>query len=482
MEMPMRRVVLFLMILASPVVCLAQPLWQTAGEQVIVDQNLLDAVLEGSRGAFEMPVGDRQLRVQVEAVSGPNLGVTSLKGLIDGGRDSFFLLCRTEAGATVAFFQPGDGTAYRLDHTQGYLAVRQVDFEALGSCVGGLPSSELPGPPAEKAPPVVPFKSPDRSRSVADDGSRHDILVGYTPRAASEVGGADFAVAECQLAVDAANLTYENSLIDSRLRLVHYMTVDYQESLAWEYTDHIYALVDPDDGEMDDVVTTRNLVGADFACVLIDGNDSIGQLTGCGVAPVMQAGDVNGDFEYLAYSIVSIQCATSAWTLAHEVGHNRGCAHNREDASIDGAYAYSYGHRFFASETLGLRTVMSYDDGANTYARIPHFSNPDVEYGFQPTGVPVGLAGQAHNTLTHNNTSNVCAAFRGERTFVLWGWTGEATGFIRNPYPTMGQAVAGSLDGGVIVLENGNSSFTGSLAGPRSYVHSGPGSAVLGGF
>ena len=41
-----------------------------------------------------------------------------------------------------------------------------------------------------------------------------------------------------------------------------------------------------------------------------------------------------------------------AYVLAHEVGHNRGCAHNREDAGVPGAYDYAYGHRFF-TEGLG---------------------------------------------------------------------------------------------------------------------------------
>ena len=325
--------------------------------------------------------------------------------------------------------------------------------------------------------------APDRdpSRAVADDGSRHDILVAYTPAAETFMGGWDFIRAEAQLAVDAANLAYDNSNITSRLRLVHVMDTDYDEDTAWSYNDHVEYLWYPNDGYMDDVLPTREIVGADFVSVLIDGRDSLGNVHICGAAPTMGPGMDNADFEDYALSVVSVQCATVQWTLAHEVGHNRGCAHNREDAGNDGVYTYSYGHRFWDANNAGYSTVMSYNNDAEDYTHIPYFSNPDVDYEQVPTGVAPGLAGEAHNALTHENTAALCAGFRGERTFVHFGWEFYSNGLVLFPYPTIGEAIADSREGGIIAIKNSNPSFIGMLVDQRTYVHSGEGNTVLGG-
>ena len=70
--------------------------------------------------------------------------------------------------------------------------------------------------------------------------------------------------------------------------------------------------------------------------------------------------------------------------LAHELGHNFGCGHDRDNAGT-APYFFpdSYGHRFVAKD-INYVTVMSYWPGF----WIPHFSNPEVSYEDQPTGVP----------------------------------------------------------------------------------------------
>ncbi len=252
-------------------------------------------------------------------------------------------------------------------------------------------------------------------------------------------------------------------------------------SLELLFSDHLEYLWYPDDGHMDNMLTMRESVGADVVCVLIDGRNTMGDVPTCGIAPVMQPDAINGYFEDLALSIVSVQCATDNWSLAHEVGHNRGCAHNRQDASVNGAYTYSFGLRFVGSDEGWYRTVMAYDHFQGGYERIPYFTNPDVEYAGVPTGVPVGLEDEAHNALTHDNTASVCASFRSERTFVQFGWSEFSNGLILFPFPSIAQAVLSSRYGGSIVLQNSKPSFIGALEEPRTYLHDGTGSAVLGG-
>ena len=464
-----------------PAVAPAKSLLSAGSGPVDIDQELLGGILARSIAEFSLPVDGSEFQVKVESVSDPNLGVTSLKGRLEGSPDSFFLLCRTELGATVAFFQPGNGKAYRMDSKRGRNELYPVDFSRLGPCGGGIGSGEIrKGRETEHPPPALP--SPDKTGGVSDDGSRHDILVGYTPAAEAFMGGWDFIRAEAQLAVDAANLTYLNSGIASTLRLVHVMATDYEEISAWEYLDHVNFLWYPDDGKMDEVLVMRDRVGADFVCMLIDGREFDGSVKTCGMAPLMQPDEINHDFEDLAISVVSVQCATANWSLSHEVGHNRGCAHNREDAGVGGAYPYAHGRRFTGTDEAWYHTVMAYGFLSGESTRIPYFSDPGIFYAGFPTGVAPGLVDEAHNVLTHGNTAVVCAGFRPERTFVQFGWAEFSNGFILFPYPDLLQAMSNSRDGGTIVIQNSDPGFTGVLEDPRSFDHDGSGSAVLGGI
>jgi hypothetical protein len=476
--------VLLAMVLLIPAVSTAQPLWIGDRREVAVDQALLNEALNRNVRQFDLPIDGRVYRVDVDRVSAPNLGVTSLGGRIDDDPESFFLLCRTESGAVIAFFKLGGGQAYRLDHRNGFDEVHEVDVEALGGCAGGVNGEELRPESGDHPQPALPRPSRNATRDVADDGSRHDILIGYTPGAEEAMGGNDYIRAEVQLAVDVANLTYSNSEITSSLRLVHTMLTDYDEITAWEYLDHLAYLWYPSDGNMDDMLTMRESVGADFVSVFIDGRNFTGDVTTCGLGPVMQPHQINQDFEDLALSIVSVQCAASVWTLAHEVGHNRGCAHNREDASTGGAFPYAYGHRFWDDNQVGFRTVMSYDTNpAGGFERIPYFSNPEISYAGEPTGVSPGLEGEAHNALVHNNTAPACAAFRSERTFVEFNWGGlNPNGLILAPYRSISEAIWGSREGGTIAILDDNPDFVGVLEDVRGFVHEGEGSTVLGGM
>jgi hypothetical protein len=477
---------LLLILLLLPVICLARPLWSVDKGHTVVDHSLLDEVVATKTTQFSITADGEEFLVDVEKVSPPNLGVTSISGRINGHQESFFLLCRTDKGATIAFFRAAGGEAYRLDHTMGSDQVYAVEVGELGSCGGGLkPSQVRLGGEPHHPQPARPSANDDPSRSVADDGSRHDIVIGYTPAAESYMGGWDYIRAEAQLSVDAANLVYSNSNVASELRLVHIVFTDYEEISAWNYIDHVLYLLDPYDGYMDDMHQDRNLTGADFVSVLIDGRNAMGEVPTCGVARVMQSDEVNHDFEHLAFSIVSVQCAAANWSLAHEVGHNRGCAHDRNHAQVDGVFDYSYGHYFAFDEVeeTGLRTVMSYDHFYFPHERVPYFSNPEVSFGGDATGVWPGLEGEAHNALTHDHTSGVCAAFRGERTFVQFSYPhAYSDGLILFPYPTIAEGLAGSLVGGNIVIQESKADFTGVFSEPRSYISDAVGGIVLGGF
>ncbi|MFT5233046.1 MAG: hypothetical protein ACI9UQ_001075 [Candidatus Krumholzibacteriia bacterium] len=468
------KILALMMILLIPSLGSARPLWVNENGEAQIDLSVLDEWNGKSGEEISLPVGDREFVLQLEPSSTPNLGVTSYRGKIDNNPDSFFLLCRGQDGAAVAFFQPGDGTAYRLDHTLGYDSIRQVDYEKTGSCGGGVTPPNLPAIPQLEA--QTPRNS-QKAALAADDGTRHDVLIGYTDGAATAMGGVSFVEAEAQLSVDAANLAYVNSGIGSALRLVHVMNVDYNENAAFSYGDHLDALWIPNDGNMDAVLAMRETVGADFLSVLVNGRDLLGEVRTCGIGYVMDAGNVSQNFASAALSIISVSCAATSWSFAHEVGHNRGCAHNREDAGVAGAYGYSYGYRW-----TGFRSVMAYDNSAMDFVRVPNFSNPSVTYNGVPTGSNTGNADAAHNALTHANTNSVAAAFKSERTFVEFGWSGTSTGLFVAPYTSITSGLSGSREGGTLVIRNNKTSFIGTLSSARTYVHVGTGSVLLGGL
>lgn len=216
--------------------------------------------------------------------------------------------------------------------------------------------------------------------------------------------------------------------------------------------------------------------------LFVESTDALGNLIGgCGIGYVMADSLIIPEFEQLAMSVVSRACASSVWTLAHELGHNRGCAHNREDATNDGAFTYSYGHRFTGDDAVDYRTVMAYDTDPASIERVPHFSHPGIDWAGQPTGVPVGDAGESHCALTQTQTDPLCAGFRFEHTFVQFGWTGGSTGFIDAPFASIESGIEGSRVGGYLTLQGNLFGFSGVLPPDhRVYVHDAAGSTVIG--
>jgi peptidyl-Asp metalloendopeptidase len=104
----------------------------------------------------------------------------------------------------------------------------------------------------------------------------------------------------------------------------------------------------------------------------------------CGVAYVMSS--PSSGFASAAFSVTRQSCFSNQ-TLAHEIGHNQGNAHDRKNASSS-AYPYSFGYRtcdnIAPANGQSFRTVMSYSCSG---ARVNYFSNPYVYYNGAPMGV-----------------------------------------------------------------------------------------------
>jgi hypothetical protein len=358
----------------------------------------------------------------------------------------------------------------------GTHVVRQIDPASLPPCgVARARTRHFHAALVNAADDDVPRTHHMRS---GDDGSMHDILVLYSDVTRQAAGGTSAIRAEIQLAIDVANDAYAESGITSRLRLVHMEEVEYDEATGWDgYTDHLVRLGVPDDGYFDHIHELRDRLGADLVCLIVEDTDPdvFGNGT-CGLAPVMQ--ELSPDFESLAFSVVSRECSADNWTLAHEVGHNQGCAHNRENASIEGLFPYSYGHHF-TGDSRGWSTVMAYDDAENNWQRVGRFSNPDISYDGAATGVPIGTPGEAHNVSTVNSSSMTVARFRTTRYWVDLGWPGLQNGLFASPFATLADGLDAVPPGGMVVVKAGQVGGAMTLT-KRLKINSWNGSTVIG--
>jgi hypothetical protein len=255
--------------------------------------------------------------------------------------------------------------------------------------------------------------------SAPDTDAFIDVMVVYTPAARAAAGGTTAMQAHVNLMISQTNTAYANSNITTRLRLVRTDEVSYTES--GDMGLDLNRITNCSDGFMDIVCTWRNTYAADLVALIVEN----GQY--CGIAWLNNS---SADAPY-GFSVTLRTCATANITFAHEVGHNQGMCHDwyvdGPGCEVFGWATYSYG---YVDDDPGdrWRTIMAYntrchDQGFNC-TRILHFSNPDVLYSGQPTGVNPGtntscLVGQipttecdAHNARTLNESDIVIANFR----------------------------------------------------------------------
>lgn len=183
------------------------------------------------------------------------------------------------------------------------------------------------------------------------------------------------------LGVDSANQAYSNSQIALQLRLVHTAEVTYTESGA--IATDLTRLLHTSDGIMDQVHQLRDQHKADLVALIVDNGGN-----SCGIAYVMTNGPRAG-FASSAFSVTARDCIANN-TLAHEMGHNMGNAHDRATGGTE-VFAYSYGYR---DEIGRFRTVMAYACPTVSCPRVKYFSNPNIMIN----GRPVSIIPLVHRT------------------------------------------------------------------------------------
>lgn len=224
---------------------------------------------------------------------------------------------------------------------------------------------------------------------AADERGTIDVLLLYTPRAVSRVGGLAQIQALIAQIISDSNTIFSRSGITTRLRLAG----------AEEFALSESASMSSDLSSITGSTVARGLrdqYRADLVQLLEDTN----QGGVCGIAWLLTSPS-NTNFN--AYSVADVDCV-GQYTPTHEMGHNMGSHHAPEDDASVALFPYSFGYK---DPARGFRTVMAYACNGVSCPRIPNMSNPALAHNGGATGTDT-----QNNALSINNAAQTVANFR----------------------------------------------------------------------
>lgn len=222
-----------------------------------------------------------------------------------------------------------------------------------------------------------------------------DVLLLYTPAAAARAGGVDAMESTALDWIAQTNAYGALSGVSHTLRAAGLMMVPYTEGadISVDLSRMQRRL-----GAFEGVEPERGRVGADLVHLISTSSGA------CGIAFLI--GRFGPRWSQYGYAVSTLDCGPG--TFAHETGHLLGCAHDRDDRTIVGAYCFSYGYR---TPDLRYRDLMAQFPGE----RAPVYSSPTAVFRGYVMGTPptpsIPCAGE-DAALTMNLTAPLAAEFR----------------------------------------------------------------------
>jgi Metallo-peptidase family M12B Reprolysin-like len=267
-----------------------------------------------------------------------------------------------------------------------------------------------------------PLEAAPVQTCTTDPASPIDVLVLFTPKAAGALTGATSMRDQSEVYVDQANLSYADSGIEQRLRLVRAEEIEYRES--GDLDTDLQTLRKPG-GAMPGAHERRDAVGADLVVLIVEYPKRKTDEIGCGKASIMET--VSNAFEKLAFAVVPRVCADRDISFAHELGHLMGARHDWADdrtqaSSPNKPFPFSHGFVHIPTSRAtrpAFRTIMAKDTLCQMEEppvrcdRMLFWSNPDKT--LPSSGVSMGVSGDeepADNARTLNSTAKTVANFR----------------------------------------------------------------------
>jgi len=329
-------------------------------------------------------------------------GTLSVRARLQGYPWGYVIVSSTDQEGTLASIEvPEEGLQYLLLYEPRSDAYYLAELDPAKMDVPQeAPPLLAPPPSPEEEWEIATFRESMTASMGPEDPATIDVVIVYTP-AAEDWAGAWYAPwrgginNNIDQAMQKAQLVMDNSNTGVTLELVHSARVEYTE--YGNSVVELDRLRDPNDEHMDEVHQWRDEHGADLVALFALVYDVAGR--------GYQLWDEGGRPDR-GFSLTAIQYARNSYTHIHEMGHNMGCHHHKQDSwPGPGLFDYSAGWRW-TKWGLPYCTVMAYTDGYRI--RVAHFSNPDIDYGGSPTGDP----DDGDNARTIRETKHVIAAYR----------------------------------------------------------------------
>lgn len=343
---------------------------------------------------------ETSLKAKIDRVSANVNGTITVRGRIEGYPMGAVLISTTGKRTLGCITIPETGKRYFVqdDPATGVHYALEPAMSGMRALEGG--------------PALVPEQSaastgPNTVTGSPSDPANIDVMVVYTPAArqwAYPNGGIENVIAQ---SMAQSQLALDNSVVGVTMTLVYSHEVSYTEA-GTAQTD-LSRLTDTTDGYMDEIHGWRDQNKADLVSLFASIQDVGGlawQLDSTGGSP-------SGGF-----SVCRVAQAGWTTTQVHEMGHNIGCHHhkNQNVQPGPGIFSYSAGWRWTGSRGTAYCSVMTYEDGRYfsdgiTATRVPYFSSPSVSH----QGVPTGHAANGDNARTLRELKHVVAIYRADQ-------------------------------------------------------------------